>query len=74
MIAKVDGDLSGEYDGLDEGDSVGRFKNENGGNLISSSHTKVVIVMILSFIRNHSLVFFLRACVNQESLVLMMIP
>ncbi|WP_413357822.1 calcium-binding protein [Prochlorococcus sp. MIT 1201] len=33
MIAKVDGDLSGEYDGLDEGDSVGRFKNENGGKL-----------------------------------------
>ncbi|KZR82308.1 hypothetical protein PMIT1342_00774 [Prochlorococcus marinus str. MIT 1342] len=33
VIAKVDGDLSGEYDGLDEGDSVGRFENVNGGKL-----------------------------------------
>ncbi|WP_413314593.1 MULTISPECIES: calcium-binding protein [unclassified Prochlorococcus] len=33
VITKVDGDLSGEYDGLDEGDSVGRFKSEKGGKL-----------------------------------------
>ena len=31
VIVKVDGDLSGEYDGLNEGDSVGRFKSDNGG-------------------------------------------
>ncbi|WP_074159173.1 hypothetical protein, partial [Prochlorococcus sp. MIT 1303] len=30
VIAKVDGDLSGEYDGLNEGDSVGRFKSDKG--------------------------------------------
>ncbi|WP_413351143.1 calcium-binding protein [Prochlorococcus sp. MIT 0707] len=33
VIAKVDGDLAGEYDGLNEGDSVGRFKSEKGGKL-----------------------------------------
>ncbi|KZR67931.1 calcium-binding protein [Prochlorococcus sp. MIT 1303] len=33
VITKVDGDLSGQYDGLDEGDSVGRFKSDNGGTL-----------------------------------------
>ena len=31
VITKVDGDLSGHYDGLNEGDSVGRFKSDNGG-------------------------------------------
>ncbi|ABM78671.1 calcium-binding protein [Prochlorococcus marinus] len=30
VITKVDGDLSGQYDGLDEGDSVGRFKSDKG--------------------------------------------
>ncbi|KZR64516.1 calcium-binding protein [Prochlorococcus sp. MIT 1303] len=30
VIAKVDGDLSGQYDGLKEGDSVGRFKSDKG--------------------------------------------
>ncbi|WP_413314595.1 MULTISPECIES: hypothetical protein [unclassified Prochlorococcus] len=33
VITKVDGDLSGEYDGLNEGDSVGRFKSKKGGKL-----------------------------------------
>ena len=33
VITKVDGDLSGQYDGLNEGDSVGRFKSENGDTL-----------------------------------------
>ena len=33
VITKVDGDLSGQYDGLDEGESLGRFKSDNGGTL-----------------------------------------
>lgn len=33
VITEVDADLSGEYDNLDEGDSVGRFKSKNRGKL-----------------------------------------
>ncbi len=33
VITKVDGDLSGQHDGLNEGYSVGRFKSDNGGTL-----------------------------------------
>ncbi len=33
VTTKVDGDLSGQYDGHDEGDSVGKFKSDNGGTL-----------------------------------------
>jgi len=31
LIVTVGGDLTGEYDGLNEGDSVGRFNSDNGG-------------------------------------------
>ena len=31
IIAKVDGELAGTFDGLKEGDSVGRFANSDGG-------------------------------------------
>ena len=31
IIVKVDGESTGQYDGLEEGDSVGRFANSNGG-------------------------------------------
>ncbi|KGG26604.1 MULTISPECIES: calcium-binding protein [unclassified Prochlorococcus] len=33
VITEVDGDLTSEYDGLNEGDSAGRFKSEHGGRL-----------------------------------------